>query len=78
MIKLERGLGFRDFVSFNMALLAKQGWCLLTQLDCLLTRVLKARYFSIGCSLSAQLGTHPSFIWRSLIGAKGLLHLGTG
>lgn len=62
-------------MSFNVALLAKQGWRLVTQPDYLLTRVLKARYFPSGCFLSALLGFNPSFIWRSLIGTTGLLHL---
>lgn len=75
---MEGGLGFHDFASMNVALLAKQDWRLLTQPTCLLTRVLKTQYFSHGCSLTARLSSSPSFTWRSLLGARGLLHAGIG
>lgn len=34
------GLGFRDLHAFNFALLARQGWCLLTRRDTLCSRVM--------------------------------------
>jgi len=39
------GLGFKRFREFNIALLAKQGWRILTRPDSLVCRLLKARYF---------------------------------
>jgi len=68
--KAEGGIGFRNLVCFNDAMLAKQVWRLLNDSQSLVAQVLKARYFSSGDILSAGLGYNPSFTWRSLHGAK--------
>ena len=43
--KLEGGLGFHDFRAFNMAFLSEQGWRVLQNLDSLMVRTLRTRYF---------------------------------
>jgi hypothetical protein len=60
------GLGFRDIEVINLALLARQGWRMLHQLDSLSGRVLKARYFANVDMLHAEIGTAPSQVWRAL------------
>ena len=54
------------FQGVNSALLAKQGWRLLTRPDSLAARVLKAKYFSSCSFLEAEIKPHsrPSFTWQ--------------
>ena len=67
------GMGFKDFKDFNLALLGKQCWRLLSTPHSLVGRLYKARYFPKGNFLEASLGNNPSFIWRSLMAAKGII-----
>jgi hypothetical protein len=60
------GLGYRDLVCFNMALLAKQGWRLVKQPDSLAARVYKEKYYPGGTFMSSSLGKRPSYVWRSI------------
>jgi hypothetical protein len=59
--KAKGGLGFRDLVCFNKALLAKQCWRLLKNPDSLTARIIKAKYYPHGVIMKAKLGTKPSF-----------------
>ncbi|KAL9666473.1 hypothetical protein QQ045_000806 [Rhodiola kirilowii] len=52
--KWEGGLGFRKFSLFNVALLAKQGWRLLTNSDLLVSRLFNARYYPESNILNAE------------------------
>ncbi|KAL0366933.1 UNVERIFIED_CONTAM: hypothetical protein Sradi_3583400 [Sesamum radiatum] len=71
--KLDGGLGFRNLEAFNLVLLAKQLWRLLTGPGCLVSKVLKAKYFPRHHLFEAQVGVRPSFTWRSIIAARDLL-----
>lgn len=70
------GMGLRNFRDFNVAMLGKQLWRLATNPQSLVSRVYKAKYFSISEVLNAELSHNPSFIWRSLLEAKQLLSEG--
>ncbi|GMI74475.1 hypothetical protein HRI_001116800 [Hibiscus trionum] len=72
------GMGFRDLAKFNIAILAKQGWQLLTNPDSLLFKVLKGRYYPTENFLSASLGSNPSYTWKSIWCTRGLLEKGYG
>ena len=74
--KSQGGLGFRNLEAFNLSMLGKQSWKLLTDSNSLLTRVLKAKYFLGRDFLDAPIGHNPSYTWRSLWSTQSLLTLG--
>ena len=62
-VRREEGrLGFRDLRMFNLVLLGKQGWNLLTKPHTLVARVFKEKYFPSGDYLTSNLGSNPSFV----------------
>jgi hypothetical protein len=65
--KSEGGMGFRDFHYFNLAMLAKQTWHLITNLYSLCARVLRAKYYSHGDLLKAGPKAGSPFTWQSII-----------
>ena len=67
------GMGFRDIHAFNLAMLAKQAWRLVTGSHSLFYRVYKARYFPWCSFMEAELGHYPSFVWRSLLAARDVI-----
>uniref|UniRef100_A0A2N9IBI9 Reverse transcriptase domain-containing protein n=1 Tax=Fagus sylvatica TaxID=28930 RepID=A0A2N9IBI9_FAGSY len=75
-LKEDGGVGFRDIHSFNMALLAKQGWRLMSQPCSLFAKCFQAKYFPGVSFLKAKLGSNPSYIWRSILAARELLRKG--
>ncbi|GAA0146661.1 hypothetical protein LIER_06561 [Lithospermum erythrorhizon] len=72
--KDDGGLGFKKTQDFNNALLYKQTWKLLKEPKSHLFRVYKARYFSNGDFLLAELGQKSSFTWRSLLYVRDLVN----
>jgi hypothetical protein len=61
------GMGFRDLHCFNLAMLAKQVWRLLSEPESLCARVLRAKYFPDGRLLNAKLKSGSSFTWQSIL-----------
>ncbi|XP_042954651.1 uncharacterized mitochondrial protein AtMg00310-like [Carya illinoinensis] len=70
------GLGLRDFENFNCALLAKQGWRVITTPNSLGAKVLKEKYFKHSSFLFAKTGHNSSFLWQSITSARPLLKEG--
>jgi len=64
--KSDGGMGFRNLHAFNLAMLGKQGWRLLSMHDVLPSRVFRAKYYPRGDFMGATLGHNPSFVWKSL------------
>ncbi|XP_023925933.1 uncharacterized protein LOC112037354 [Quercus suber] len=75
--KSRGGMGFRNLQAFNLALLAKQAWRILTNPSSLATRVLKAKYFPYDDILNASLGSSPSYTWQSIFNSLEVLKKGT-
>lgn len=74
--KKEGGLGFRDMLAFNKALLAKQVWRLITNPSSLLARVFKAKYFRNSDFIDAKSYQTSSYAWRSIIQTQPLIRRG--
>ena len=74
--KDEGGLGFRDFVLFNQAMLGKQAWRLIENPSSLVAKVLSSRYFPNSNFLEAELGNYPSYSWRSILWGREVVQAG--
>ncbi|XP_062151891.1 uncharacterized mitochondrial protein AtMg00310-like [Alnus glutinosa] len=73
LAKSAGGLSFRDLVLFNKALLAKQGWRIIKEPNSIAVLILKAKYFPHSGFMEANLGTRPSYAWRSIFNSRELL-----
>lgn len=74
--KQNDGLGFRDISIFNQAILAKQSWRIFNNPNSLLSIILKGRYFHSSNFLEANLGSRPSYTWRSILWGRKLFKQG--
>ena len=75
--KKEGGMGFRDIRSFNLAMLAKQGWRLMQETNLLLYGCFKAKYFPRCNFLEAGETPNSSYVWRSIMAAQEILRRGS-
>jgi ribonuclease HI len=67
------GMGFRDLHSFNLSMIAKQGWNIITKPHTLVAKIYKARYFPNSSFFESHLGHNPSYAWRGIWKARGIL-----
>lgn len=74
--KSKGGVGFKDMRAFNEALLAKQGWRLITNPESLVAKLLKAKYYPSNDFLNAKQIHNSSFSWQSIQKASWLLKKG--
>ena len=69
-------MGCRDLHAFNLAMLARQAWRLLQDPESLSARILKSVYPPNTSILQANLGNHPSQVWRAIIEGRDTLKQG--
>ena len=69
-------MGFRDFELFNLALLGKHGWRLMTHPDSLCARVLKGKYFHNCSFMDATAPRSASATWKAIIAGRVALEQG--
>lgn len=74
--KEQGGLGFRDLKTLNNSLLAKQGRRLQNPSNSLVYQVFKAKYFPHSNFVDAAMVSHPSYAWRSILVAQGIVRKG--
>ena len=74
--KCSGGMGFRDLNLFNLAMLGKQGWRLITSPESLCARVLKGRYYHDTDFLHATRKKHASHTWRAILAGREVLQQG--
>lgn len=67
---------FRISRFFNLDLLARRAWCVLTNDVSLSEKILKSVYFPNSHLLEAELGGHPSQIWRAILEGRDILSQG--
>lgn len=70
MLKGAGGLGFRDLYNFNLALLVKNCWNLLSNPTSLMERAFKERYFNNTILFAVTRGGGVGFVWLGLWQAK--------
>lgn len=75
-VKGKGGMGFRDLEFFNIALLAKQLWRIITQPDLLVSRIIRKKYWHSEHDWRVETTKNASFVWKSISSARHLLEYG--
>lgn len=71
--KIEDGLGFRDFLNFNVAMLAKQSLKILQNPNSLRAKFFKQKYFPNSNFLQAKIGSRAFLVWKSFMDGQSLM-----
>ena len=74
--KHERGLGFKRMHDFNLALIAKLGWKLLSNSKCLWVKQFQSKYIKYGDFLSSPIHSTASWLWKGIQQIKLLIYAG--
>jgi hypothetical protein len=69
-------MGFKDVKKFNLAMLGKQGWRLMTNPSSMCSWVLKGKYYLTEDFMSARKKKNSSHTWRAIVTDRSALELG--
>jgi len=75
--KLEGGMGFKSLRDFNLAMLAKQVWRFQVNPNALVSKCFRAKYYPNSGILQANIGSNPSYAWRSIYNAIWIIQKGS-
>ncbi|KAM2182087.1 hypothetical protein ACFX1Q_032619 [Malus domestica] len=76
MRKKDKGLGFRDLIGFNLAMLAKVSWRVLHKSDSMIGVVLRDKYFPNSSFLEANKQNISSWGWKGILLGRQVLNCG--
>ena len=74
--KEEEGLGFRRMHEFNLSLIAKLGWKLISNTDCLWVKQLQNKYIKYGDFISSSISSFASWLWKCIQKIKPIILAG--
>jgi hypothetical protein len=69
-------MGFRNMKQFNLAMLGKQGWRLISRPESLCARVLKGLFFHDSDFMKCTRKKHASRTWRAILVGREVLDQG--
>ncbi|WOL04038.1 hypothetical protein Cni_G12759 [Canna indica] len=75
-VKSEGGLGFKNLKAFNLAMLGKQAWRILTREHSLVHKVFKNKYFCTVSFVEASVGANSSWAWWGLLEGRKVIDKG--
>lgn len=73
LTKAEGGMGFKNLYAYNLSMLAKQAWRLISNPHSLIARLFKACYHPTCSFWEADMGDYPSFSWKSILTTRPIL-----
>jgi len=70
------GMGFKSLRAFNLAMIGKQAWKLISNPNALIAQLLNVKYYPHSDYFSASIRHNPSYVWSSLWNAREVLQRG--
>jgi hypothetical protein len=74
--KHEGGLGFRQMHEFNLSLITKLGWKMITKTNCQWVEQLQNKYIKYGDFLSSPISSSASWLWKGTQKIKPFISAG--